>query len=232
MKKTLSVFIDESGDFGKFDPKSPYYYVSMVLHDQSIDISEEIKNLEARVSNYGFPHHAIHVGPIIRREQVYKNDLMENRKSLFNALFHFTRKANIYYLCAKINKKECEDNELSYVAKISKAISNELKNNIDYFSEFDLIINYYDNGQDNLTKIITSVFTTLFNNVEFRKVQPADYKLFQVADLICTMELTKDKADENRFSNSEKEFFNSARDFKKNLYKQIEKKKLKNRTKK
>lgn len=69
--KTLSVFIDESGDFGKYDPKSSYYYVSMVLHDQSVDISSEIENLEERVANYGYPHHAIHVGPIIRREKAY-----------------------------------------------------------------------------------------------------------------------------------------------------------------
>jgi len=224
--KTLSVFIDESGDFGKYDPKSPYYYVSMVLHDQSNDISSEIKNLEEHVANYGYPHHAIHVGPIIRREKIYENDLMEDRKSLFNALFHFARKTNIYYLCAKINKGECEDNEMSYVAKISRSISDELKDNIDFFNSYDLIINYYDYGQSNLTKIITTVFTTLFNNVELRKVQPADYKLFQVADLICTLELTKDKADKNELSNSEKEFFGSARDFKKNIYKQIEKKKL------
>lgn len=80
--KTLSVFIDESGDFGKYDPKSPYYYVSMVLHDQSVDISSEIENLEKHVANYGYPHHAIHVGPIIRREKAYEHDLMENRKSL------------------------------------------------------------------------------------------------------------------------------------------------------
>ncbi|MCQ2591031.1 MAG: DUF3800 domain-containing protein [Treponema sp.] len=224
--KTLSVFIDESGDFGKYDPKSPYYYVSMVLHDQSIDISSEIANLEERVANFGYPHHAIHVGPIIRREKVYEHDLMENRKSLFNALFHFTRKTNIYYLCAKINKGECEDSEMAYIARISRAISDELKDNIDFFNSYDLIINYYDYGQSNLTKIITTVFTTLFNNVELRKVQPADYKLFQVADLICTLELTKDKADKNELSNSEKEFFGSVRDFKKNIYKQIEKKKL------
>ena len=89
-EKILSVFIDESGDFGKYDSKSPFYYVSMVLHDQSIDISSEIENLEKRVASYGFPNHAIHVGPIIRREKIYKNELMENRKSLFNALFHFT----------------------------------------------------------------------------------------------------------------------------------------------
>lgn len=225
-KKILSVFIDESGDFGKYDPKSPYYYVSMVLHDQSVDISDEIKSLEERVSNYGFPNHAIHVGPIIRREQIYKNELMENRKALFNALYHFTRKADIYYLCAKIDKGECEDSEIAYIAKISRAISDELKDNIDFFNSYDLIINYYDYGQNNLTKIITTVFTTLFNNVELRKVQPADYKLFQVADLICTLELTKDKADKNELSNSEKEFFGSARDFKKNIYKNIEKKKL------
>ena len=45
-EKILSIFIDESGDFGKFDSKNPYYYVSLVLHDQSIDITENIKNLE------------------------------------------------------------------------------------------------------------------------------------------------------------------------------------------
>lgn len=47
----------------------------------------------------------------------------------------------------------------------------------------------YDNGQTQVTKIITSVFNTLFANVEMRKVRPVDYKLFQVADLICTLEM-------------------------------------------
>lgn len=74
--KTLSVFIDESGDFGKYNPKSPYYYVSMVLHDQSVDISSEIDSLEQRVTNFGFPHHAIHVGPIIRREKQYEKEYL------------------------------------------------------------------------------------------------------------------------------------------------------------
>ena len=85
---------------------------------------------------------------------------------------------------------------------------------------------YYDYGQSELTKIILSVFGSLFSNIEMRKVSPADYRLFQVADLLCTMELTKDKAERNAFSNSELEFFHSPRDFRKNLYKYIEKKKL------
>ena len=48
-----------------------------------------------------------------------------------------------------------------------------------------------------------------------------------MADLICTLELTKDKADKNLLSKSETEFFHSAKDFKKNIYKQIEKKQIK-----
>ena len=134
---------------------------------------------------------------------------------------------DINYLCVKINKKECDDNVFAYTAKLAKQISSELKLYFDYFNSFDLIINYYDNGQGELTKIITTVFSTLFDNVEFRKVKPSDYKLFQVADLICTLELTKDKADKNLLSKSETEFFHSAKDFKKNIYKQIEKKQIK-----
>lgn len=115
---------------------------------------------------------------------------------------------------------------MAYISKLSKTISDELKKHYDYFDSFDLLINYYDYGQAELTKIILSVFSSLFANVEMRKVKPADYKLFQVADLICTMELINDKAERNALSNSEKEFFHSSRDFKKNLYKQLEKKKL------
>ena len=82
--KVLSVFIDESGDFGQYNPVSPNYYVAMVLHNQEIDISRNIEALERQISNWGYPEHTIHTGPLIRRESVYKNDLREQRKSLFN----------------------------------------------------------------------------------------------------------------------------------------------------
>ena len=84
-EKVLSVFIDESGDFGQYNSASPNYYVAMVLHNQEIDISKNIEALERQVSNWGYPEHTIHTGPLIRRESVYKNDLRERRKALFNA---------------------------------------------------------------------------------------------------------------------------------------------------
>ena len=51
-------------------------------------------------------------------------------------------------------------------------------------------------------------------------------KLFQFADLICSLELLNLKGVSNSFSKSEKEFFGSYRDFKKNYFKHIMKKKF------
>ena len=40
MEKILSVFIDESGDFGEYNENSPYYLVSMVLHEPENQVHE------------------------------------------------------------------------------------------------------------------------------------------------------------------------------------------------
>lgn len=62
-EKVLSVFIDESGDFGLYNPVSPNYYVAMVLPNQETDISQNIDALERQISNWGYPMHTIHTGP-------------------------------------------------------------------------------------------------------------------------------------------------------------------------
>ncbi len=66
----------------------------------------------------------------------------------------------------------------------------------------------------------------MFANVEVRKVSPVDYKLFQVADLICTLDHIKAKLDIGQFSNSEKEFFSSPALFKKNFWRKINQQRL------
>lgn len=224
-EKILSVFIDESGDFGQYNSHSPYYLVAMVLHNQDVDISGNISVLNNHIRNLGYEEHAIHTGPLIRRESVYKNDLMEDRKRLFNALFNFARKLDFKYICPKIKKSECSD-VVSMTGKLSREIKNVLARHESFWNSFDKVIIYYDNGQVELTKILSSVFNVLYTDVEFRKVTPVDYKLFQVADLVCTMELLNEKSENRSFSNSETEFFCSIRDFKKNYLKPIQKKKL------
>ena len=224
-QKILSCFIDESGDFGPYDYHSPFYYVTMVLHDQDDDIGEKIAGMEQRASNLGFPHHAIHTGPLIRRESVYELDRMEDRKHLFNVLYYFTVQLPIRYFAVRVRKSECQD-DVQQTAKLSKEISMQLQAHADFWRAFDQINIYYDNGQTQLTKIITSVFNALFSKVEMRKVKPVDYKLFQVADLLCTFELLHEKAEHNGFSNSETEFFGGVRSFKKDYYKKVQVKQL------
>lgn len=53
-EKILSVFIDESGDFGAYEHHAPYYLVAMVLHDQSVSIAADIQGMDERMRNLGY----------------------------------------------------------------------------------------------------------------------------------------------------------------------------------
>ena len=71
--RELSIFIDESGDFGPFQQHSPFYVLSLVLHDQSDNISGHLDKIHDALWARGLPaDHAIHTGPLIRGENDYK----------------------------------------------------------------------------------------------------------------------------------------------------------------
>ena len=221
-ERVLSVLIDESGDFGKLDRNDPFYHVVMVLHEQDKSIKGLVSALDSKLRNWGYENHYIHVAPLIRRETPYAHDLRENRKALFNALFHFARTAPISYIGVSMDKRRIEDDSvIGNTDAITKQIVAELKNNYDYISGFDRIIVYYDYGQSELARVLVSVFNALFTSVEFRKALPTDYVLLQVADLICTVQMIASK---DALSKSETEFFHSRRDFTKTILKQILKK--------
>ena len=65
--KELSIFIDESGDFGEYDFRSPYYIITMVFHNQDCDISECINILNRELAYLKLDNVCIHTGPIIRK---------------------------------------------------------------------------------------------------------------------------------------------------------------------
>ena len=48
--KELSIFIDESGDFGEYSFHSPYYIIAMVFHNQSYVIQNQIQYLDTELS--------------------------------------------------------------------------------------------------------------------------------------------------------------------------------------
>ncbi len=223
MNHELSIFVDESGDWGEYDYHAPYYIVSFVIHTQSIDISSELNHLDNSMNNLGFPNHCIHAGPIIRGEAEYREIDKQTRQKILKSLMSFTRNADIKIKAFYIEKKHIDDN-VEAAGKLGKLISRFIRENYAYFMGFDIIKIYYDNGQIELNKILSTVFNSLLDNVVFKRVLPKDYRLFQVADLACTIKLAELKLANHALSKSEQTFFEGERTLRKNYIKAIEKK--------
>lgn len=138
----------------------------------------------------------------------------------------FIRSIDVRYKCFYIEKKHIED-AVEAIGKLSKQISQFIREHYDDFLSFDDVKIYYDNGQIEVSKLLSVVFNALLPNTIFRKVIPRDYKLFQVADFICTMKLVQLKLENNQFSKSEMIFFGSRRDLKQNYLNSLKKKEWK-----
>ena len=224
--KELSVFIDESGDFGDYDPKSPFYIISMVMHDQHNDIKKQIHHLDRGLSETSLKRDFVHAGPLIRREYEYRNIALQERIKILRKIINFSSKTNFLHKSFVVEKKHIES-EAKLTEVFVRQFSSFIKSHYLYFLSFDKIKIYYDNGQVGVTKIIIAVFTTLFNNVEFKKALQKDYKMLQVADLICTATLTELKLKNKTLSRSERLILGSDRDINKNFLKPLKKKEFK-----
>lgn len=218
----LSIFIDESGDFGAYDYHSPYYIISMVFHNQSNYIEQNLNNLYNQLSSIGFPDLCIHTGPIIRRENEYENVPIKTRRKIFNCMMGFIKHIEVKYKCFYIEKKHIQD-PVEAVGKLSKQISTFIRDHYQDLLSYDTVKIYYDNGQVEVSKLLNTVFNALLPSVEIKRVTPSGYRLFQVADLICSMELIKLKIKSNTVSSSEIKFFGNLRDLKKNYLKPLQK---------
>lgn len=221
--KELSIFVDESGDFGEYDFHSPFYIISLVFHNQDNDIHEDLDILENQLSNIGYSNHCTHAGPLIRGEEEYRNEDIKIRQKIMRTLITFIKHLNIQCKSIYIEKKHIDDS-IEAAGKLSKQLSSLIKDNLELFSSFDVVKVYYDNGQVEVNRILSSVFNALLDNVEFRRVLPSDYRLFQVADLICTLKLEELKFANHISSKSENKFFENERTLKKTYLKSIQKK--------
>lgn len=222
--RELSIFVDESGDFGDYEKHAPYYIVTLVLHDQDKDIKAELHKLDVALEYLGYTDkQAIHTAPLIRREYPYDNYSPNERRAIFSKLFYFALNCDISYKTFVFKKNEFE-NIFKLEARMARELSQFIRDNQMFFSDFDSVILYYDNGQYELNKILNMVLATELSSYDIRKVMPNEYRLFQVADLICTLELLEIKIQTGSLSRSEELLFHSKRDLKKDFLKGIHKK--------
>jgi len=223
--KTLSIFIDESGDFGPYNYLSPYYIVVMAFHDQAVNITEDINFLDKRLQQSGLPETPIHAGLLIRREDEYENFSLLERKRVFNYLYNFTRTIDITYKTLIVEKKQLVD-DLDLHVHLTKQFTSFIKDNTELFSKFDHIAVYYDYGQRELSRILVTLFNTYLSTAKFIKGVQKDYKLFQAADMLCTLELLSLKAEKKNLSKSELAFFKSEKELRKSYLRAIHRKRI------
>lgn len=198
----------------------------MILHDQAMDISEQVQNLNFKVRSLGYDEKsAIHTAPLIRREQTYANESPNKRRALFASLFFFTMRCPIRYRTFVFEKRLFED-AFSLEGRMAKELSSFIRDNLTFFQKFNDVVLYYDNGQTELNRILNFALSTELSTYSYRKVLPINYKLFQAADLICTLKLLDLKCEHGELSRSEQLMFHSKRELRKQFIKPLQKKKF------
>ncbi len=223
--KEISVFVDESGSFVPLneDSATPYYLLCMVFHDQDKDLSAEISRLEDSFQCMGLGRdHCVHAGPLIRREQCYAHMSREERRSIFQHMLAFFRRANISYRCFRVNKRNNSRQDAIHDTLLRQIVGFLVSNGSE-FDSYDTLKVYYDNGQSQVKDLLKEAFAIYSSKTEFvPDVSPLRYRLFQAADLACTLELVKMKLYESgSISASENAFFGGVKVLKKGYLKPL-----------
>jgi hypothetical protein len=105
----LSIFCDESGDGGSYEAHSPYYIVTLVFHNQAEELDDKIRAFDNTIKLLGVNGKAVHTGPLIRRENEYRNTDRSERIKIFRSILTFFRKADIRYETFVVEKRQIGD---------------------------------------------------------------------------------------------------------------------------
>lgn len=226
----LGIFIDESGVFetnhSQKDNLRDLYIVSFLFHNKSLEINEEVSNFEKFLTVNGFEAQIpIHTMPLIRQQKPYLELNGDSRRKLFHHMFQFMRKLKLRHKTFVCDKKYCSTKQ-AIKQSLENYIKQMITDNYDYFKKFDEIVIYYDKGQDYLTKILQKAFATNLKNYRFKEdVCQEEYRLLQCADMICSLELIKQRKEHNEYIKAIDKFFISNRRYNKNygkVYKDLE----------
>jgi len=217
----LSIFVDESGSFDSSCDPSRFYIVTCVFHDQSKALTEPLMRLEEQLGYLGYSGACVHAGPLIRREEEYRDTDIVVRRRLFGRMVAFARSSPIRYRSFVVDKRFFV-NPVAMQEELARQIHEFIATDGRWIAAAKAIKIYYDNGQAQVKSLLKRSFATL--PVTFpTRVTPERYRLFQAADLICTLELLRQKLNENiALSRSEEYFFDGVRTLKKNILKPIE----------
>ncbi len=221
----LSVFLDESGIE---EGVSRYYLVTLVMHNQSESIEPIVFDYERSIAAKGLANIPFHANPLKRANGAYENMEPADRKRLMASFRILVQNLPISYKTFVHKSKEFKDST-HLQALIKRDLVNFLVDELEFFQSFDKVKIYYDGGQ-------TSVKNALHDAIEFalskdaviyRNPDYATFKLLQVADYLCEIELAAVKYANHDETATDVKFYGEIGAFKRNFLKQARRKLMK-----
>ena len=220
--------MDESGRFQHPDSDSRFYIVSLILHDQAVDLSSALSGLDLHFRDLHLEKLCFHAGPLIRQEKVFAVMDRSFRYRIFAAMMGFARHVDFRYHCLVVDKKDVTSSD-QIVKRLGEDLSGFLSEHRKELSEFDRVKIYYDCGQSPVTNLLHRSFVAIPSvRVEFAQaVKPECYRLFQIADLVCTVRFIDEKIRVGEgMTPSEFKFFGGPKEFRHNVLRYIKAKEI------
>lgn len=216
-----SIFADESGEQGF---QSKYYALTLVFHDQSNPVIPVFEDYKQLLHNAGLPDIPMHASPLLNGHDDYQHLAISQRKRLLAYFMSMLHKLPVQYVTLIYRKADYATLE-QLGMRIKRDIVNTVFDHLELFQRFDTVKVYYDGGQSLVTQAIRGAVEYALSKqaIVYRKGSPIDYRLAQVADLICTIELTARKYENHEQTTTDERFFGPVGAFRKNYLKKVRK---------
>ena len=222
LARELSIFADESGDKSE---RSRYFLLTLVMHDQADSIADKITHYEAALSSADLPNIPFHSEPLLNGHKDYENLELDQRKKMLVAFNVLVQRLPIRY--KTFVYKRCEyDSPKKLEMRMCRDIAETLNGELEYFQGFEHVKIYYDNGQAIVRRALDEAVASALSKqaVVKKRTTMTEYRLAQVADYLCTIELAAVKYDAKEHGNTYEKFFGGIGSFKKNWLKQARRK--------
>lgn len=222
--KELSVFVDESGDKSLH---ARYFLVTVVIHDQANKITEKINAYERSLDTADLPNVPFHSEPLLNGHEGYADLSLSQRKKLLYSFNVLVQRLPIQYATFVYKHKEHKDSE-DLAQHIKRDLTALINEHLQLFQDFDKVKIYYDNGQKLVRQALYGAISSCLSQqaVIRKRTTMTEYRLAQVADYLCTIELAAVKYVAKENGGTYDKFFGGIGMFKKNWLKQARRKLL------
>jgi hypothetical protein len=222
--RELSLFCDESGTE---QGSSRYYVLSLVLHNQQTPLAEPFALYRQALTAKSLPNIPLHTSPLMNGHDAYAGMEMSQRKSLLMSFLTMYRHLPISYHTL-LYTKAAFSTPTALAERLRRDLVDTMFDHLELFQSFDTVKVYYDDGQEIVTRALHQAldYALARETVLYRMASPSDYLLSQVADFICTVELTAQKYQDHFETPTDSKVFGTWRTFRENYLKPVRRKRL------